>query len=299
MSNATVPEREFSAYFKKSMAGSLPALSPKVPRLRVSGFPFCGLRAAYERMADIKPDPENTTSMEYYTSVGTSAHEVFQRSLGVRGRIYGNWKCRDEKCRGKRKFSLNSECPKCGKEMEYVEFEVTAFRHVSGHTDGLYLDLMKRNWLIDYKTSSMRVLNYQKSNPTLPYRKNVQQIESYVPMMEHQYNIDVQGWMLGYVPRDDPRTICVKGCVMSQKKKDAAWQRIKLYDDQYEEVLNLNSLSQLRYLRDTKFCRNYDHYLRDMKGFKACPLEGVCFTSHLSRVLRQDFDLYRDSENCK
>lgn len=299
MSNATVPEREFSAYFKKSMAGSLPALSPKVPRLRVSGFPFCGLRAAYERMADIKPDPENTTSMEYYTSVGTSAHEVFQRSLGVRGRIYGNWKCRDEKCRGKRKFSLNSECPKCGKEMEYVEFEVTAFRHVSGHTDGLYLDLMKRNWLIDYKTSSMRVLNYQKSNPTLPYRKNVQQIESYVPMMEHQYNIDVQGWMLGYVPRDDPKTICVKGCAMSQKKKDAAWQRIKLYDDQYEEVLNLNSLSQLRYLRDTKFCRNYDHYLRDMKGFKACPLEGVCFTSHLSRVLRQDFDLYRDSENCK
>ena len=86
---------------------------------------------------------------------------------------------------------------------------------------------------------------------------------------------------------------------MSQKKKDAVWQKIKLYDDQYEEVLNLNSLSQLRYLRDTKFCRNYDHYLRDMKGFKACPLEGVCFTNQLSRVVRQDFDLYRDSENCK
>ena len=295
----TTPELEFAKYFKTAMAGSLPALSPKVPRLRVSGFPFCGLRAAYERMADIKPDPENTTSMEYYTSVGTSAHEVFQRSLGVRGRIYGDWKCRDEKCTGTRRFSRKSTCPKCGKEMEYVEFEVTAFRHVSGHTDGLYLDLMKRNWLIDYKTSSMRVLNYQKSNPTLPYRKNVQQIESYVPMMEHQYNIDVAGWMLGYVPRDDPKTICVKGCAMSQKKKDAVWQKIKLYDDQYEEVLNLNSLSQLRYLRDTKFCRNYDHYLRDMKGFKACPLEGVCFTSHLSRVLRQDFDLYRDSENCK
>lgn len=294
----TLPDVEFAKYFKASMATKLPDLVVRQPRLRVSGFPFCGLRAAWQKMTNYV-EPDGDSHKDFYTSVGTSAHEVFQRSLGVRGRIFGDWKCRDEKCHGKRKFSLDSSCPKCGKEMEYVEFEVTAFKHVSGHTDGLYLDTQKRNWLIDYKTSSMRVLNYQKSNPTLPYRKNVQQIESYVPMLERKLDIEIAGWLLGYVPRDDPKTICVKGKAMTQKKKDATWQRIKLYDDQYEEVLNLGSLRQLRFLRDTKFCRNYDHYLRDMKGFKACPLEGVCFTNGLGRVLRQDFELYLEEQNCK
>ena len=42
----TTPELEFAKYFKTAMATKLPDLVVRQPRLRVSGFPFCGLRAA-------------------------------------------------------------------------------------------------------------------------------------------------------------------------------------------------------------------------------------------------------------
>lgn len=289
----SVPEREFAEYFKRAMHNKLPDLVERQPRLRVSGFPFCGLKAAYMKMAGYVGE-DGDSLKEFYCDVGTAAHTVFQRSLGSLGKIYGDWKCRDAKCGTITHFSRRNKCPKCGKEMEYVEFEVTAYRHVSGHTDGVYRDLIKQAWAIDYKTSSMRVLNYQKSNPTLPYRKNVQQIEAYVPMLEEKLNIEIRGWLLGYVPRDDPKVIKVTGVTMSDRKKASVMKRIKLYDDQYHEVLNLNSAEQLDYLKETKFCKNYEHYLRDMKGFKGCPLEGVCFTKQLGPVLDMALDEYTE-----
>jgi hypothetical protein len=289
----SVPIQEFSKYYTTSLKISLPDLNKQEPRLRVSGFPFCALKHAYLKMIG-HVEPDGDSFKEYYTSVGTAAHEVFQRWLGAKGRIYGDWSC--PSCKTVTKFSSNNTCSKCKSEMKYEEFTVTAFKHVSGHTDGLFEDSNGEFWVIDYKTSSVRVIESQKFKSTLPYVKNKHQIMSYVPMIESLLKIKVAGWLLIYCARDNPQIHKVIGSRVSSQKKKRILEKIELYDQQYEEILHLKSLSQIKFLHDTKFCADYEHYEEHMKGFSGCPLESVCFTSSLKPLLKTTFLEYK---NCK
>ncbi len=71
-----VPDKEFTKYFKQAMATPLPDLVVRQPKLRVSGFPFCGLRAAWQKMTNYVEEDGNSHK-DYYCDVGTSAHSVF------------------------------------------------------------------------------------------------------------------------------------------------------------------------------------------------------------------------------
>ena len=181
---------EFAKYYRTSMKSELPDLVTRAPALRVSSFPFCGLRTLYKRLES--KTEKFDAGKDFYTSVGTAAHLVFQRFLGNKGKIYGNWKCRDSKCGNFEEFSNKAKCPDCGKEREYEEFTVTAFDHVSGHLDGVWKSSEGKYYVIDYKTSSSRNLwTHRKRSAIFPYVKNKVQILSYCSLLEHIYDITI------------------------------------------------------------------------------------------------------------
>lgn len=254
----------------------------------MSGFPYCGLASAYKKMCGIK-ETHHSSGIDFYCTTGTVCHSVFQRWLGQSSKILGDWKCYNKKCKHVVRFSESLPCPKCGSEMEYVEFEVKAFKHLSGHIDGVFRDKNGKYWIIDYKTCSIRVILSQKSNPTLPYSKNKSQIMAYCALIEKVYRIKIEGWALLYIARDDPKVHAIKAGRVSRRTKERILEKCKLYDDQFEVVQNIQSFKDLKYLIDTKPCNSYEFYSAHFKGFKGCPLESVCFTPHLNSVIKEAY----------
>jgi hypothetical protein len=289
--SVTVPTVAFSNYFLEALKTPLPDIEPRIPRLRVSSVPVCGLKMADTKMVG-HVEPDSDAMKEYYCGVGTAAHTVFQRFTSVGGKIYGDWKCRNRDCLYIVRFGCDHKCPKCGSEMEYEEFTVKLFRHVSGHTDGLFQDRHGKFWVIDYKTSSVKAVMSQKKYPTFPYSKNKAQIEAYVVMLEEEFGIKVEGWMLIYVARDNPTIHKVVGDRMLESDKQKTYEQIHLFDRQYHKVVYLKSMSQLRFLERTKLCRDREHYESDIKGFEPCPLESVCFSKRLPSFLEATFHEY-------
>ncbi len=286
-----VPTQELTKYFRTSLKKPLKDLVPFERKLRVSGFPYCGLKHAYEKITFVNHDSDHALK-SYYCDVGTAAHAVFQRWLGVGGRIYGDWKCRNPKCKHVVHFSNKHRCPKCKHEMLYEEFTVKAFKHVTGHLDGVYKSLDGRYWVIDYKTSSMRVVGSQRREPTLPYAKNEAQIMSYCALIELMYDIEIAGWMLLYAPRDDPDRVAVYGEELGAEQKQRILKKIKKYDTQYETVLNLSDFDQMDYLIKTRACKTREFYVEHLQGFDGCPIEAVCFTNKLVPLINEVLETY-------
>lgn len=293
--------RELSGYYDQSLARELPDLEAREEKLRVSGFPYCGLKSAYEKMADIKnAEQKSAFSKVYYTTVGTAAHTALQRWLGTNGRIWGDWKC--YKCKHEVKFSNCRTCPKCKHEMEYEEFTVRAFRNVSGHLDGVYEDSRGKFWVIDYKTSSCKAIYAHRKSPEpfFPYAKNRVQIMSYCGLIEHTYDIKIEGWALLYISRDDPlRTFEIVGDRISDTQKASVMKKIKSYDRQYGVVQNLCSVDDIDYLIERKTCKTVEFYNEFMKGFNGCPLEALCFTKRLPQFMDDTFEEYASAKKCK
>ena len=288
--------KEFDTYYAQALKKPMPDLVPFEKKLRVSSMPYCGLKDAHSRMTGYV-EPDSDAMKSYYCDVGTAAHTVFQRWLGAHGRIYGDWKCLNSNCGRFVRFSNKHKCPDCGSEMLYEEFTVKAFKHLSGHLDGLFRARDRSFWVIDYKTSSERAINSQKYNKTFPYTKNRHQIESYVPLIEEELDLEVSGWMLNYIARDNPSVRKIVGASMSTKYKKEILAGLESYDTQYGIVQRLKNYKQLQYLVDNKFCQSHEHYNTDMKGFNGCALAPVCFGKRLKSVLRLDMDQYLEA--CK
>lgn len=269
---------DFGNFYTEAVTTQIKDERVREERLRVSSFPYCGTRHAYERLTAHERVPMTDFGSLYYTSIGTQAHEVIQTILGMRGKIYGDWKCA---CGSGRKFSAKSKCPKCGKEMQYEELTVKAFKNVSGHLDGIWKDSEGRYWLIDYKTSSVRVISSQKTNPTLPYHHNVHQIKAYCALVEKTHDIEIAGWILMYVARDNPMVFSKPvGKFMNSKAKTRELKKIKGYDRDWSRVIEAEKFSDLMEIVDDKPCESledYGHKFGD--SLNPCPLarSGICF----------------------
>lgn len=167
-----------SSLYRNSLKSPLKDLVVRQERLRVSGFPYCGLKSAFTKMRakTVGEKEEDTNSgKEHFTGTGTNMHLVFQRWMGNTGTVLGNWKCYNKDCGHEKRLSRSNKCPKCKSEMEYIEIDVKMFKHVSGHIDGVWRSPEGKYFVIDYKTTSTRML----ASPMLPYAKNVAQITSY------------------------------------------------------------------------------------------------------------------------
>ena len=277
--------QEFDSHYKDQVQAELPDLVIRDDTLRVSSFPYCGLRHFYRRLHPVTP----TTNFggAYYTGVGTVTHEAIQRWLGHSGRMLGMWTCSKANCSGKRDFSFRNVCPKCGSEMNYKEFEVKAFNHLSGHLDGIYRSKDGRYWLVDYKTSSVRVISTNWKTKLLPYGYNVDQITAYCSLIEKKHKIKISGWILYYLSRDSPLYVSkVTGGFISAKEKREYLERMEVWDRHYEHLMvHMKRLADVKLLIDEKPCTSKAVYDAKYKKFDACPLSvgGVCFDPHRLR----------------
>lgn len=273
--------KEFDTEYRSAVQEQYPDIVVREDKLRVSSFPYCGLRHMYRRL--VQEEAVTNFGAAFYTGVGTVTHEAIQRWLGHSKRMLGNWKCSSAKCKGKREFSFRNVCPKCGSEMLYEEFEVEALKHLSGHLDGIYKARNGKFYLIDYKTSSVRVIGSNWKTKMLPYKYNVFQITAYAALIEQVYDIEISGWILYYLSRDSPLYVSkATGANISSKEKRDYLRRMEVWADHYEHVMvRTKKLSDLSFLVENKPCKCMKDYNETYKAYDICPLakNGVCFDS--------------------
>lgn len=255
--------------------------------LHPSGFPFCGLRTAYERfIRDEDPVVYESFGSDYYLNAGTVMHTAFQRWFGRRGRLVGDWEC--VLCGAQRKFNIRPKRCKCGgTEFKYHELGALDGR-LSWHTDGLYMYGPRdapEYWLVDLKSTSMWALEkHQKGESTdLPYKKNVFQIETYTRLVEKKYNIKVAGWLLFYVPRDKPNQswrLGVFGKELTDERREQLDERLAVAVKDFEHVRHVRThpIKVFKNVLPTKICPDRDFYNTYIASpFDECPLQKDCF----------------------
>ncbi len=271
--------KEFDNGYRRAVQRELVDPVQREDTLRVSGFPYCGLRHLYKRLIGYSRPVD--FGADYYTKVGTVTHESLQHWLGYTGTMYGMWVCRKRKCTGRREFSAKNKCPVCGSIMEYQEFEVRALNHISGHIDGVFRAENGKYFIIDYKTSSVHSIQSNWKTHQLPYAYNVAQIKAYCALLELIWDVEISGWILHYVARDKPTTCTLPtGDFISRKEKALLLDEMKVWDRHYEHVMvHVERLQDVKLLIDEKPCRCAEDYRARYDSIEGCPLgkTGICF----------------------
>lgn len=269
--------------------------SARYNELHPSSYPWCGLQQAYSEAKKLPPKEFNYYG-EYYTGVGTVAHELIQRYMGYKGKVIGFWKCR--KCK---KMANNIKpttaprhCKYCEHDVfDYEEIGIKYKKYTRGHLDGI-IKLGGKYYVVDYKTSSKeKNAKHRTFKNVYPYKYNVAQIKSYIAYVEKEYGIKIAGWFLIYIARDDSvRDFVVEGGIVTDSEKTKLKRMIKLYEKQFSYVMKLRKKSKKEYwdyLVKTKPCESMSQYKKEMHSYDMCPLaeKGVCFNkSRLKLELR-------------
>ena len=253
--------------------------------LHPSSFPYCGLRHAYElALRDDDPEINIDFGRDYYLPAGHVFHAAAQKWMGMSGQLIGDWKC--QACGRMHKMqTFPRTCRKCKSiHLEYQELGGKWGKHVSWHTDGVFQLKNGKNWLIDFKTTSTYAIDQHfKTKQHFPYMANRFQIESYVPLVEDNYGIQIEGWMLVYCARDKPnspwKTVVVGG-LTDEDRKEELRTRLEIADRDFGRARKVktipikvfNTLKKSKLCCDREFYKDYVH-----SDFDPCPLSKVCF----------------------
>jgi hypothetical protein len=257
--------------------------------MRPSGFPYCGLRKLLEAPEFLDEDRLATLASAYFTSVGTATHNAFQKYLGRSGYILGDYVC--PVCKDVKKFSTFSMCKTCKVPRRYDELELFYRNAVVGHTDGLFrLDPEKgkksKHYVIDYKTTALYKIRSTTMSKAFPYKSNVAQIKMYIVLLEEQYGIEIDGWILAYLGRDLPlgkrgrHLVVVK---MDDEEKRACRKKLNRWVKVHRKVLKIKGAGKkLDYVKKNKLCKSFAHYKDEvMDEYKPCSVSNVCFNEKL------------------
>lgn len=283
--------RDFAHYLDKATEHVIIPSEPDLERLfylRPSSFPYCGLRFFLDFPRRIDDPRLNQLPSAYFTQVGTATHDVFQAYTAPLGRMVGDYKC--PKCGNIERFTTFKVC-KCGGHPKYLELELKYKDTVVGHTDNLYrlsppAGKKSLHAVIDYKTTSTRrvkedIEKEQKGNKRIfPYRTNVAQIETYVPLLEDQYGIKVDYWILVYLARDAPfrfgRQIVVVH--LTDRIKAKIRKRLDRTVKIHRKVLKASSLDDTELIKKYKLCKDEKDYKANWTDeYNQCPHAGYCF----------------------
>lgn len=276
-----LPERERANWLKRD------------GELHPSSFPYCGLRHAYEllqRPAD--PEIKMDFGRDYFLPAGTVFHEAVQKWIGFSGQFIGDWHC--QKCKRVHAKRIRPKaCKSCGHtQLDYNELGGVWGKNVHWHTDGLFRTKAKRNWLVDFKTTSTYAIEqHRKTKNVFPYTSNRMQIEGYVPLVEDLTGLEIDGWMLVHCARDNPNHIYkveVVGAVLKASHKETIRERITQADKDFAIARRVKELPVKVFarLQKTKLCEDrdfYDHFVNDQ--WNPCPLHKQCFGNKLAAKL--------------
>jgi hypothetical protein len=144
--------------------------------------------------------------MHYYVNVGHSVHNTMQTHLAQSGTLLADYHCRE--CDTWHRLSHKHEC--CGFATRYEEVTIS-WKGIGGHIDAIFKDGKGRYWIVDFKTTSLASAPSKMKKPGKGYER---QIKAYAYLLWKQYGIKVEGVMLVFIPRDNPRKVVVWEKVM-------------------------------------------------------------------------------------
>jgi len=277
------------------------------PEYRPSAFPLCSILVFMKltKGASIGYfESECSASGDYFTSIGTKAHENIQFHMGFSGKIFGDWKCINHKCKkgargldlydkhgqivrkGKltRKNSTNNKCPICKSGMEYVEKEIN-YRGLKGHIDCIIKMQDGRYWVADYKTTTKNKMDSGK----LPQRGHLKQLPTYCWVLKKKYNMDIAGFSLIYFSRDNPFNFFEYSETWTDKWDEECAALIK--NERLKFKAGVESFKQQNPDKAIKHkpCKTLAFYEKEIAYYKECPMLGVCFNDKKLRKTLKDF----------
>lgn len=265
----------------------------RLNRLRISGFPFCGVKWFMGLPRSTSKATRNTSSMKYYTQVGHVLHAVMQDGLDSLGDglnisgvcLIGNWKC--VACGKIKRMSKRPVSCVCGERLfAYREAEVKN-GHVFGHIDTIFCLTLKKPtkafpdgeaWIVvDYKTTSLKVVN--ATDCKLPYLGNIGQINAYVGQLHELGHPMLPLSLLIYVPRDNPwkyRMEAVEVDFAAEAKKAA------LYVRRFIQIASVQSQEELDAAIELRPCRE-----KLLAQFSGCKYAAGCAGAANSRRIER------------
>lgn len=257
----------------------------RVLYLRPSSFSYCPLRAFFRLPTALSNGAHEPFDKAYYTSVGTTAHLVWQSVLETgHGRLVKDWLCLSKECR--HRHSLVSDpkrCVKCGGKVKGVEHEIR-LGVIRGHVDDiLEVDLPNGEVgyiPIDYKSTSLAGLKYKRKNPGDAY---VAQLSSYATILSRKLN--VIGWCLVFFARDKPtQTVLYSSTKLLETSKLKEWSK------QHRAMLRLKQFDDVKPLILNRACRTREdveakHKFCDFRSF--CTHGDKTCATHAREVLRK------------
>ena len=253
--------------------------------LHPSSFPFCGLRYAYElQHREEDPVVMQDFGSDYFLNAGTVFHSAVQRWIGRGGAIIGTWRCLACKYETKpRTHPLL--CVKCkSPHLEYQELGGAWGKNIHWHSDGVYKQPNKKLWVIDYKTSSNAAIEeHRKTKMLFPYVKNRFQIETYIPLIEDTYKVQIEGWLLVMCARDNPArpwNVEVVGGAIDADRREVLKARLHQSDKDWSVARKVHErpIAVYKRLTETKICPDREFYKDNIYDkYSPCPLSRVCF----------------------
>ncbi len=220
----------------------------RIKFLRPSQLPFCA-PSFFVRHATMGMVSTLDYLGAFYTSVGTTVHEVVQRYLAPGSKLLADWHCKP--CNKWRRLSTNSEC-KCGRTMDYHEVLIN-HKGVVGHIDAIFKDRYGKYWILDFKTSTLTGSGYKKKSPGYVYKE---QVETYALMLKLQYGIKVEGVMLMFIPRDDPTKPTVWTSLLDSDDFVRIQKRTNKYKKRHKQTLDAETWDEVKELAGFGKCKN-------------------------------------------
>lgn len=242
----------------------------RLKSLRCSSLPFCPHAFFVEVARSLRHNHLDMAGL-YYTSVGTTVHEVMQTALPQYSKnIVGNWLCRE--CGNLEFFKSQPQC--CDFSMEYVEIDIN-YKGVVGHVDCLF-KVPGGYYVVDFKTCSLNNSKEKEKDPGDAYKE---QLLAYAYLLRKQYKLEIKGIMNLFIPRDNP----AKAVAWSQRigKHDLLniKEKLKRYKAAHKTALSVNSVKAAMKMWDTfgncgnrncKACTSHDPKALLRQAVKQC-----------------------------
>ena len=258
--------------------------------LRASGIPICQWQAClskvYEKVPEERPPEQFSFRFDFYVSMGSTAHLVYQRWLGRLGYLYGDFECVDCKHIVRGHLGWPKACPTKGctvNQWNYIELKlhnvIKDSNLRSAHCDGLIrFPWMEENhyYLVDFKTCSIATLPDPKTRFTSEYhQKYLTQTGFYHYLLEKKgFKIDATLFIM--VPRDNP----AKATIISYNQASMAERMYKAVMEEYAQAQEAAVTGDLSTI--VKAC----HTQHDRPE---CPFNDLCFAKDATKELNKLF----------
>jgi hypothetical protein len=265
------------------------------PEFRPSSFPLCSV-LTFTRLQEGASrgyfKEKITASGDFFSGVGTYAHENIQHHIGYSGQIFGDWKCRNKECRhGKRamdlfnedaklirkgkltrKNSTNNRCPCCAEGMEYIEKEIR-YKGLKGHIDCIIKLPNGTYWVADYKTCTKNKMDSGK----VPMKGHLKQLPSYCYVLKKKYHLNVVGFSLIYFSRDNPFNMFEYSEKWTEKWDEKC--RILIKGERRKFKAGVKSFADQNPAAAIKHkpCTSLRFYEKEIAYYNPCPMLEVCF----------------------